>query len=81
MAERQILDIKSLTSRARETGFCVSEYTVRRAIRGGLIPCRCVGRTYLIPWDGFVRWITCQDGADNYQSDTESSKIRRVEVG
>lgn len=29
------------------------------------IPCRMVGKKYLIAWPNVVRWLMCEDGADN----------------
>ena len=57
---KEILNIKELVNAANESGYSISEYTVRRAIRSGAIPCRKVGRTYLIMWTNFVDWITCR---------------------
>lgn len=45
---RDILNIKEAAARAREQGMNISEYTIRRVIRSGQVPCRIVGRTYLI---------------------------------
>ena len=43
----------------------ISEYTLRRIIRTGKIPCRIVGRTYLISWEKLMSWVNCVDGCDN----------------
>ena len=59
-----VLKIKEAANRARESGMAVSEYTIRRAIRSGQLPCRIIGRTYLISWNKFVEWVTCADGGD-----------------
>ena len=64
--ELDILNIKQVVERAAENGVHLSEYTVRRAIRSGQLPCRIVGRTYLIAWDNVVRWLNCVDGSDAY---------------
>ena len=59
-----ILKIKEASQRARECGMAISEYTIRRAIRSGQLPCRIIGRTYLISWKKLVEWATCADGGD-----------------
>lgn len=41
------------------------EYTLRRAIRSGQLPCRIVGRTYLISWQNPLKWVNCVDSNDN----------------
>ena len=46
--------------RANASGINISEYTLRRAIRTRQLPCKVIGRTYLIPWDGFLRWVSCE---------------------
>lgn len=65
MAEKQILTIQETVSRAKSEGFPISEYTLRRAVRSGAIPCRIVGKTYLIAWQNVKRWLLCEDGQDN----------------
>lgn len=63
--EREILNIQETLARAERNGFPISEYTLRRALRSGAIPCRIVGRTYLIAWSNFVKWLMCEDSSDN----------------
>lgn len=68
MQERKntdILKIRDAVVRARENGMDISEYTLRRAIHSGQLPCRIVGRTYLISWQNLVNWATCADSCDN----------------
>ena len=67
MMNLDILNMKQVVARAEEQGIHLSEYTVRRAIRSGQLPCRIVGRTYLIAWENVVRWLNCEDGGDPYQ--------------
>ena len=64
--ELDILNIKQVVAHAAQCGVHLSEYTVRRAIRSGQLPCRIVGRTYLISWANVVRWLNCTDGSDTY---------------
>ena len=81
MTERDILNIQETVERARVEGLPLSQYTLRRAIRSGAIPCRRVGRTYLVFWPNVTRWVTCADGADNPPlPDTRAGGIRRQEV-
>ncbi|MDD6987663.1 MAG: hypothetical protein PUI53_10475 [Butyricicoccus porcorum] len=65
MPEKQILTIQETVSRAKQEGMPVSEYTLRRALRCGAIPCRTVGKKYLIAWQNVVKWLLCEDGQDN----------------
>lgn len=74
MQERKntdILKIRDAVVRARENGMDISEYTLRRAIHSGQLPCRIVGRTYLISWQNLVNWATCADSCDNPLRDNE----------
>ncbi len=65
IVRRDVLNIKEAAARAKECGMNISEYTLRRIIRSGELPCRIVGRTYLISWEKLVNWATCADGCDN----------------
>lgn len=60
-----VLKIRDAVARARENGMDISEYTLRRAIRSGQLPCRIIGRTYLISWRNLLNWVNCADGHDN----------------
>ena len=44
----EIMNIQQTVQRAREEGIPLSSYTLRRAIQSKELPCRVVGRTYLI---------------------------------
>ena len=45
---------------SKASGINISEYTLRRAIRMKELPCKVIGRTYLIHWESFLRWISCE---------------------
>ena len=60
-----VLKIRDAVARARENGMDISEYTLRRAIRSGQLPCRIIGRTYLISWQNLLNWVNCTEGYDN----------------
>ena len=60
-----IVKIKEAVIRAKANGMALSEYTLRRAIRSGQLPCRIIGKTYLISWRNLLNWVTCADGCDN----------------
>lgn len=76
MAFPDVQTISGTVERAKAEGMPVSEYTLRRAIRNGSIPCRRVGRTYLIAWANVKRWLLCEDGADNTPIPVEGGGIR-----
>lgn len=79
MTEKSILTIKETVERSVARGMPITEYTLRRAIRSGAIPCRVVGKRYLIAWDNVVRWLMCDDSSDNVPIHTnETGGIRPV---
>ena len=80
MAEKQILTISETVERCKKSGYPISTYTLRRAIKSGSIPCRCVGRTYLIAWKNVLDWLMCADGQDNepMQPEASTNGIRKV---
>lgn len=63
--KQDILNIRETVERCKLRGIPLSEYTLRRALKSGALPCRIVGRTYLISWANVERWLSCEDGADN----------------
>ena len=60
-----IMNMKQIVEKAAECGIPLSEYTLRRAIRDKQLPCRIVGRTYLISWNNVMRWLRCEDLEDS----------------
>ena len=62
---KEYQNVRETLDCARELGIPMSEYTLRRALKSGQIPCRIVGRTYFISWSNLMRWLSCEDGADN----------------
>lgn len=62
-SQNTVLNIQETVKRAKQQGLPITEYSLRRAIKSGSLPCRQVGRTYYIWWDNFVKWITCADAA------------------
>ena len=65
MNSREVLNIKDTLTKAKSLNYNITEYTLRRAIKEGALPCRIVGRTYLIAWTNFERWLFCCDSSDN----------------
>lgn len=79
MTEKSILTIQETVARSRDKGMPISEYTLRRALRTGAIPCRTVGKKYLIAWENVERWLMCSDGADNRPAET-SPAVRQISI-
>lgn len=83
MAEKMVLTIGETVQRSKAEGYPLTEYTLRRALRMGVIPCRRVGRRYLIFWPNIVRFLECADGQDiaPLLSTQAQGTIRRVTTG
>ena len=60
-----IISIREAVARSRQDGFPVSEYTLRRWIKTGVIPIRKAGNKALIYYPNLLRYIRCEDGMDN----------------
>ena len=76
---KTILTISETVARAKECGMPITQYTLRRALRSGAIPCRIVGKKYLIAWDNVERWLMCLDGSDNIPL-TSAPAIRQINI-
>ena len=76
-----VLTVRESVQRAKADGLTISEYTLRSWIRAGAIPTRKVGQKALIFYPNLVRFIQCNDGADNAAAPVQaSSGIRRIEL-
>lgn len=76
---QNVLTIRESVQRAKDDGLPISEYTLRHWIRTGAVPARKVGQKYLIFYPNLVRFLQCQDGADNTPATVAGAPgIRRV---
>ncbi|MBE6960221.1 MAG: helix-turn-helix domain-containing protein [Ruminococcaceae bacterium] len=60
-----VLTIREAVQRAKAEGLPISEYTLRQWVRTGAIPTRKVGQKALLFYPNLVRYLQCEDGADN----------------
>lgn len=73
--------INKSVKRANSEGFNVSEYSVRKWIKEGVIPVRKVGNKALLYYPNLVKFLKCEDGADNTPPTMKTiSGIRRVDM-
>ena len=70
-----IMNMKQVVAKAAALEIPLSEYTLRRAIRNKQLPCRIVGRTYLISWNNVMRWLRCEDMEDSMPADNIDTAI------
>ena len=68
---KEVLNLKETLIKAKSLNYHITEYTLRRAIKEGALPCRIIGRTYLIAWSNFERWLFCCDSSDNQTCETQ----------
>ena len=60
-----VVTIREAVQRAKADGLAVTEYTLRRWIKAGAIPVRTAGNKALLFYPDLVRFLQCEDGADN----------------
>ena len=59
--DMNVMNMKQTVERAKASGINISVYTLRKAIMAKELPCRVLGKTYMITWGNFLRWIRCED--------------------
>lgn len=81
MAKSDIGTVPRLAQRAKADGLPVSEYTIRRLIKQGLLPARYIGTKPLASYSALVRYFSCVDGCDNPPATVATgSGIRRADL-
>lgn len=76
-----VVTVREAVQRAKADGLPVTEYTLRRWIKTGAVPVRTVGSKALLFYPNLVRFLQCEDGADNAPATMETVQgIRRVDM-
>lgn len=61
---RPMLQANSKGTIMQSLGKCIlifqNDPLLKGAIRTSQPPCKVIGRTYLLPWDGFPCWMNCE---------------------
>lgn len=78
MAVSDIGTIPQRAKRARGEGIPISEYTLRRLIKQGIIPARYIGPKPVFSYSALLRYFSCEDGCDNAPATVAASGIRRI---
>lgn len=82
MAAPDICTVPVLAKRAKADGLPISEYTIRRLIKTGILPARYIGPKAVVSYGSLLRYLSCADGCDNAPTEmVTGSGIRRLEVG
>lgn len=58
MAESDINTVPKLAKRAKADGLPISEYTIRRLIKTGVIPARYIGPKPVASYSAIVRYLS-----------------------
>ena len=74
-----VVTIREAVQRAKADGIPVSEYTLRQWVRTGAIPTRKAGQKTLLFYPNLVRYLQCEDDADNTPVPAAPG-IRRVDM-
>ena len=75
-----VLTVREAGRRAGNEGLPVTEYSLRRWIKTGAVPVRSVGKKALLFYPNLVRYLQCEDGADNMPAAVGPAHgIRRVD--
>lgn len=64
--------------RAKMEGIPISEYTIRRLIKQGIIPARFIGSKAIFSYTALLHYLDCSDGADNTPTTVAAPGIRRI---
>lgn len=75
-----VVTIREAVRRAEADGLPVSEYSLRQWVRAGKLPVRQVGQKTLLFYPNLIRYLQCEDGADNIPCEAEHQGIRRLEM-
>lgn len=67
--------------RAKAEGIPISEYTIRRLIKQGIIPARYIGNKPVFSYSALLRYLSCEDGSDNNTTTVVPlGGIRRIDL-
>lgn len=75
-----VVTVREAVQRAKADGLPVTEYTLRRWIKTGAIPVRSVGSKALLFYPNLIRFLRCEDGADNVPAIGSVPGIRPVDL-
>lgn len=74
-----VLTVREAVRRCRAEELPISEYTLRRWVKNGVIPCRRIGNKVLLYFPSLAAYLRCEAGADNPPSPVVIGGIRRVD--
>lgn len=81
MAISDIGTVPQHAKRAKAEGIPISEFTIRKLIKQGIIPARYIGKKAVFSYAALIAYLSCEDGADNAPATVmQLSGIRRIEI-
>ena len=75
-----VVTIRQAVERSKADGLPVTEYSIRRWVRTGAIPVRTVGSKVLLFYPNLLKFLRCEDGADNAPTVCTVNGIRPVDL-
>lgn len=75
-----VVTIREAVQRSKADGMPVSEYTLRRWVKSGVVPVRKVGQKVLLYYPNLVRYLKCE-GNEATQSATVTTNSGNCRVG
>lgn len=75
-----VVTVREAVKRSKQDGLPVSEHALRMWIRAGVIPVRKAGTKILLFYPNLVRYLQCEDGADNEPATAAATGIRPVDL-
>lgn len=75
-----VLTIRETVQRAKADKLPVSEYTLRRWIKTGVLPVRKVGAKALVFYPNLVKYLKCSEESGVPAAYSDECGIRRVEL-
>lgn len=81
MKNSDISTVPQHAKRAKAEGIPISEYTIRRLIKQGIIPARYIGNKPVFSYAALLRYLSCEDGSDNNPATVVAlGGIRRIDL-
>ena len=81
MTRSDIGTVPQHAKRAKAEGIPISEYTIRRLIKQGIIPARYIGNKPVFSYAALLRYLSCADGSDNNPATVVPlGGIRRIDL-
>ncbi len=72
-----VLTVREAVTRAKQEGFPVSEYSLRKWVRSGEIPARSAGNKILLYYPNLITYLTCEQVPEKTRQQGNNTVILR----